>query len=165
MITISEAAPNELPVITSIAHQTWPTTYGNILSKNQLDYMLGKFYSPEGLNENLANHHRFLLAKDNGIPLGFASYLLHYQNDKTTRIPKIYILPEAQGKGIGQLLIAEISRLAIKNGDEKLQLNVNRSNVALGFYQKLGFTIVAQEDIALDHGYLMEDYIMEKQLP
>jgi hypothetical protein len=32
------------------------------------------------------------------------------------------------------------------------------------FYQKLGFEIVGKEDIELDHGYLMEDYKLEKKI-
>jgi hypothetical protein len=40
-------------------------------------------------------------------------------------------------------------------------LNVNRFNKAVSF-EKLGFEIVGKEDIELDHGYLMEDYKLEK---
>lgn len=75
------------------------------------------------------------------------------------------MLPEAQGKGIGKILIDGISAIAKINDSDVLTLNVNRSNKALGFYEKLGFEIVGEEDIELDHGYLMEDFIMEKRLP
>jgi ribosomal protein S18 acetylase RimI-like enzyme len=41
---------------------------------------------------------------------------------------------------------------------------VNRFNKAVSFYQKMGFEIVGEEDVELDHGYLMEDYKMEFKL-
>jgi ribosomal protein S18 acetylase RimI-like enzyme len=165
MITISQANSDEFNTISEIAYKTWPSTYGNILSKVQLDYMLDLFYSADSLNKNIENGHYFILAKEDENPLGFASYVHDYPKIHVTKIPKIYMLPEAQGKGIGKILIDEISAIAKANGSEKLILNVNRSNKALGFYQKIGFEIVGEEDIALDHGYLMEDYIMERRLP
>lgn len=165
MIIISEATSKDFKVIQEIAYQTWPHTYGEILSKAQLDYMLEKFYSEETLNENVTQRgHHFLLAKEENVALGFASYEHNYNQKPVTRIHKIYILPETQGKGMGKLLLDKIEELAEENNSETLSLNVNKFNKALTFYQKLGFKIVLEEDIELDHGYLMEDYVMEKQL-
>ncbi|HLF51813.1 GNAT family N-acetyltransferase [Flavobacterium sp.] len=165
MITISEATSKDFKVIQEIAYQTWPDTYGEILSKEQLDYMLAQFYSEETLNENVTEKgHHFLLAKEENVALGFASYEHNYNQKPVTRIHKIYILPQTQGKGIGKLLLDTIEALAKEKHSETLSLNVNKFNKALTFYQKLGFKIVLEEDIELDHGYLMEDYVMEKQL-
>ena len=50
------------------------------------------------------------------------------------------------------------------NHSDSILLNVNRFNKAVSFYTKVGFEIVGQEDIVLEHGYLMEDYIMRKRL-
>lgn len=165
MISISEAKPSDFSVIRKIAYQTWPDTYGAILSKAQLDYMLQEFYSDATLNYNFAQkNHRFLLVKENSICLGFASYEHHYLGENKTRLHKIYMLPESQGKGAGKLLLAEVENLAIENEDFTISLNVNKYNNALNFYEKLGFEIVGEEDIELDFGYLMEDYKMEKSL-
>ncbi len=73
-------------------------------------------------------------------------------------------MPEAQGKGTGKLLIDTVEKLAKENHSTCISLNVNQFNKALSFYQKIGFEIVAEENIELDYGYLMEDYVMEKQL-
>ena len=164
MITIKESLPNEFNVIRDIAYKTWPSTYGHILSNVQLEYMLDNFYSLEGLNENIKNGHHFLIAKENDTPLGFASYVHHYGEKGKTKIPKIYMLPESQGKGIGKMLVAEIERIARKAGAAKLTLNVNRFNKALSFYQHLGFEIVAEEVIPLENGFVMDDFVMEKAL-
>lgn len=163
MITITEAAASDIPTIQQIAYQTWPDTYGKILSRVQLNYMLDSFYSEETLRDNMVNkNHHFLLAKESDIALGFASYEHYYNQRKVTRIHKIYILPQTQGKGIGKLLLDKIEALAKENDSATLSLNVNRMNKALTFYQKIGFKIVADEDIEIGHGYLMEDFVMEK---
>lgn len=164
MISIIKATTADLKIISEIAHKTWPLTYGEILSPAQLEYMLDAFYSDTALRANMENGHEFILAKEDNICLGFASFEHHYQNKNTTKIHKIYILPETQGKGIGKLLIDYVSQFAKENDATWLLLNVNRFNKALTFYQKLGFEIIQEIDIELEYGYLMEDYVMEKRI-
>jgi hypothetical protein len=43
MITITKATSKDYKTIQEIAHKTWPETYGAILSKEQLDFMLDSF--------------------------------------------------------------------------------------------------------------------------
>ena len=164
MIVIKEAQPNELNIIQNIARRTWPVTYGGILTGAQIQYMLDLFYSTEALSENLEDGHHFVLARENDEIMGFASFVHDQPEKSTTKIPKIYVLPVAQGKGVGQKLMETIERQARQHGARKLTLNVNRFNKALTFYQHLGFDIVAETDINIGNGYLMEDYIMEKPL-
>ena len=164
MIEIKEALPNEYNIIQHIAYKTWPVTYAGILSQPQLDYMLNLFYALPALNKNTEDGHHFLIARDGGEPVGFAAIEHNYWGRNATRIHKIYVLPESQGKGVGKELIQTISLLAIKQNATALSLNVNRSNNAREFYTALGFTIVGSEDVPLEHGYLMEDFIMEKPL-
>lgn len=165
MITVSEATSKDVKTIKEIAYKTWPAVYGKILSAAQLDYMLKAFYSEEVLLDNIVNNgHHFILASEGTVCLGFASFQHDYLEDKITRLHKIYLLSEAQGKGAGRLLIDTVIKNAKENHSKVLSLNVNRFNKALTFYEKLGFEIVGKEDIELDHGYLMEDYKLEKQL-
>lgn len=165
MIIISEATVADFETIREIAHKTWPVTYGKILSKAQLDYMLEKMYSDATLIDNVANKgHHFILANEDAVCLGFASYEHHYLDKKVTRLHKLYLLPESQGKGMGKLVLDSIAVLAKENHSETISLNVNRFNKAFTFYKKMGFEIVAEENIEIGNGYLMEDYKMEKKL-
>lgn len=164
MTTISEATINDFETIRRIAHSTWPVTYGEILSKTQLDYMLGKMYSDTTLKDNLDNGHHFILIKKDLVCYGFASYEHRYLNKKCTRLHKIYLLPQSQGKGFGKMLVERIVVLAKENNSDVISLNVNRFNKAFTFYKKMGFEVVAEEDLDFGEGYLMEDYKMEKQI-
>jgi GNAT superfamily N-acetyltransferase len=165
MITIVEASLTDLAIIKELAYKIWPYTYGSILSDKQIDFMLAAFYSDECLKDNvLKKGHRFLLLKNYNEIIGFAAYENNYLNQLVTRVHKLYMLPETHGKGFGKLLLDRIATIAIENKMVAMSLNVNRFNTALLFYQKLGFIIVREENIELDQGYLMEDYVMEKSL-
>lgn len=164
MTTVFQATVEDIETIQKIAHKTWPVTYGEILSKAQLDYMLEKMYSEATLRDNLNKGHHFILAKENSVCLGFASFEHRYLNEKCTRLHKIYLLPEAHGKGLGKMLLERIVALAKENHSVTISLNVNRFNKAHTFYKRMGFEVVAEEDLNIGNGYLMEDYKMELKI-
>ncbi|RQO66396.1 GNAT family N-acetyltransferase [Pedobacter sp. KBW06] len=165
MLHIYNATSSDFPIIQEIAHLTWPDTFGAILSKEQISYMLEMMYSTDSLTEQTSKKgHQFLLVKDETKNLGYASYELNYKGLSKTKIHKIYILPEAQGKGVGKLLMNSITDIARKNQDTILSLNVNRDNAAFDFYKKIGFEKTGEENIDIGDGFLMEDFIMDKKL-
>lgn len=165
MITISKATAEDIKTIQEITYITWPITYGNILSGEQLDYMLDLIYSDEALtNQFKKKEQLFYLISEDKTTLGFIGIEHHYKNESVTRIHKIYLLPDTQGRGIGKKVIEEIQILALENHSKTLSLNVNRFNSALTFYEKIGFKIIDEVNVDIGNGYFMEDYIMEKQL-
>ncbi len=165
MIEIVKASKSDFSTIQSIAHRTWPVTFGDILSKEQITYMLDWLYSVESLTGQVEERgHVFLLANEDGENVGFTAYELNYQNARKTKIHKIYILPDHQGKGIGRMLIDRVAKESQPYGIHTLSLNVNRYNPAIGMYKNLGFQIVREEDIDIGSGYFMNDYVMEKEL-
>lgn len=162
-MNIFEAKPSQLTIIQDLAYKIWPSTYGEILSKEQLKFMLDKFYDIDFLEIQRNNGQHFLLLEDNAVFLGYASYELNYENSNKTKIQKIYVLPETQGKGFGKKLMDFIKNIALEKNNKGLLLNVNRFNKALGFYEKYGYKIKETVDIEIGNGYLMEDYIMEME--
>ena len=165
MISIQKNTDNNFTSIRAIAAEVWPIAYGAILSKEQLDYMMEMMYSVSALQEQAnSNGNHFIIATENEIPVGFASYEFNYDGVPKTKIHKIYILSNQQGKGIGRILIDYISNNATKNNQIGLLLNVNRNNEAQYFYKKLGFAITREEVIAIGNGYVMDDYVMEKSI-
>lgn len=161
---IIQASKSQLSIVRDLAYKIWPTAYREILSQEQLNYMLDKFYSLESLIEQMEQRkHVFLLAEEDDKYIGFASYELNIENHKT-KIHKIYVLPETQGKGYGVQLINEIEKRAKYLQNDILFLNVNRFNKAQQFYKKIGFEIAYEEDIEIGEGYLMEDFVMEKKI-
>lgn len=165
MIEIVDATEFHHPLIQSIAYRTWPDTFEGILSTDQILYMLEQMYNLEALLEQTrVKGHHFILAKNGLDYLGFASIEFNFGKAPQTKIHKIYILPEAQGKGVGKALFAEIAKRAGQAGNLKLLLNVNRENQAIRFYEGMGFKIAKTEDIDIGNGYFMNDYVMEKTI-
>ena len=162
MIAITEAAKADIPTIQEIAHKTWPVAYGEIITKEQLDYMMNLMYSDSALLEQIQKQQQFFIASEGIHPLGFIAIEHHYRNELVTRIHKIYILPETQGKGVGKLLLDKAVSLAKINDSKVLSLNVNKFNSAVAFYKKIGFEIVAEEVLEIGRGFVMDDYNMVK---
>ena len=163
MITIRNAGLEDIALIVSMAQQVWEPTYRHILSAEQLSYMFEMMYSPDALNRQMQNGQQFLIAQDDDRAYGFSSFELK-DSGQTIKIHKLYVLPSAQGKGLGHLLLADIEKRGNAFGGVKISLNVNRFNKAYDFYIKEGFYKAGEEDIEIGRGYLMEDYIMEKRL-
>ncbi|WP_396190955.1 GNAT family N-acetyltransferase [Flavobacterium sp.] len=160
-MTISIAQKSQLFIIKELAYTIWPVAYGEILSKEQLDYMLDLIYTIESLEKQVDNNHVFLLVEDENQFVGFASYELNFENSNKTKIQKLYVLPEIQGKGTGKNLINYIKQIAIDTKNSGLVLNVNRFNIAKEFYLKYGFEITKEIKIDIGNNYIMDDYIME----
>lgn len=159
--SIRPATPTDIPAIRQIALDTWPAAYGQILSPEQLAYMLARTYDTAALAQQMTTlGHAFLLAESESQVWGFIAYETGYQGQPSTRIHKLYVLPDTQGRGIGRLLIDAVRQIALAHGDHQLELNVNRNNRAIGFYEKYGFHISRTEDIDIGQGYWMEDYVM-----
>lgn len=156
-----KADTSHLATIEKLARAIWPVAYAEILSQEQLDYMLDMFYSEEALLMQLKKGHVFYLVRnEQNEYLGFVSYELNCEANKT-KIHKIYVLPETQGLGLGKLLFEKVREEALKANQKAIFLNVNKYNKALHFYTKLGFTTTKEEVIDIGRGYVMDDFVLE----
>lgn len=165
MITIREADMENLNTIRQLAHEIWPVAYGKLLGAGQLKYMLDKFYSVAALEHQVkVLQHQFIIISEGEMPVGFASFSQHKDDTGIYHLNKIYVLPAQQGKNIGTQILDYIIDRIKADGASFLQLNVNRHNKALHFYEKYGFKIIREEDIDIGEGYFMNDYVMELRL-
>ena len=67
----------QLSIVAELAYEIWPSAYKEILSPEQLKYMLSQFYSIEALETQFQNGQHFLLLKDAERAVGFLSYELN----------------------------------------------------------------------------------------
>ncbi|WP_298394907.1 GNAT family N-acetyltransferase [Flavobacterium sp.] len=163
-MNIIVASKNQLSVVRDLAYKIWPDAYKKILSTEQLNYMLELIYNIDSLEKQLHNGHVFLLVEDDNGFIGFASYELNCNNSNKTKLQKIYVLPEIQGRGVGRFLIDYILKKVEEAQNTALFLNVNKFNKAKDFYENYGFQIIKEEVIDIGSNYVMDDYVMEKTL-
>ncbi len=161
-LVIRPASVTDIPFIREIAHETWPLTYEALLGKEQVSYMLNKLYSAATLEEQMKNQHYFFLALKEYEPVGFASF--SQVEKEVYKLQKLYVVPAEQKTGAGKVLLQTVETISKSMGAKKLQLNVNRMNVAKKFYERNGFVVIKEEDIDIESGFFMNDYVMQKEL-
>jgi GNAT superfamily N-acetyltransferase len=161
-IEIKQAGIEDISVIRTLAEEVWPSTYQHILSAGQISYMMDLFYSSGSLTQQFARDSFIIACLDND-PVGFASYNSH-SSDGIYKLHKLYVRSTTQGRGLGSALIHFIiASLKLKKA-RALDLNVNRHNKALVFYEKKGFKIIYEEDIDIGNNFWMNDYVMRLQI-
>lgn len=161
MISIIEATAEDIKLINELAWKVFPATYREILSKEQIDYMMEWMYSTESIRKQITEEgHIYYIAFKEKTAVGYVS--IQKEGKDLYHLQKIYVLPEYQKEHAGKLLfnhaVSEIKRI---NGEPcRMELNVNRQNKALGFYEHMGMKKVREGDFPIGNGYYMNDYIM-----
>lgn len=160
MFSVSEATEGDISHIRDIAERTWWPCYSSILSPDQIRYMLDVLYAEEAIRKQMVEGSQtYLLLRDDEGPQGFASFGRRADAPDVVKLHKLYVLPQCQGKGYGMALIDAVRHRLREAGISILDLNVNRYNPARRFYEKAGFKILREEDIAIGP-YWMNDWVM-----
>ena len=152
------ATERELPILESLAREIWPHTYADIITKEQMDFMLNWMYSTETLITQQKDGHEFYILRKDSTDIGF---LAIEQAGDELKVNKVYVLQTSQGLGAGKKLMDKAIERAKAKRCSYIFLQVNRDNTAKFFYDKLGFTIRREEKFDIGHGFFMDDYIME----
>lgn len=162
-LAVRPATLADIPTIIELAEATWEPTYRFIISKEQIDYMYRVIYTPASLERQMTEQgHTFLLLYTEGHASGYASFSAQPAAG-LYKLHKIYVLPSHQGRGLGYHLVQAVEKAVVQVGGHTLELNVNRHNPALAFYERLGFQLHHEEDIPIGP-YWMNDYVMRKEL-
>ena len=160
-IEIIEAQLSGFETIQNLAYEIWPSYYANIISLDQIEYMLRLLYSEEALIEQTQKGQRFFSVVSKEQAVGFIGLTLH--GDRRLKIDKLYLIEDCRGKGFGKKLITFIENEAKKLNVKSLFLNVNRFNESLLFYKKAGFEIIETKDIPFGPFWL-NDFILSKSI-
>ena len=163
-ISIRKAEAADIPSIISIAEKTWWRTYPGIISETQIRFMLAKMNNAEIFAKQLTQKERIIFLADlSAESIGFANMDASVKNAMTVKIQQLYILPDAQRKGVGQRLLVACEEQARRMGAIQLELNVNRNNPAYNFYLTQGFTV--SQNIDIPYGpYILNDYVMHRKI-
>ena len=163
-IEIRDAAIADAAAIRKLAEDTWWPTYAPIISNEQITYMLAELFNDRALRDLIdSGQQRFLILAEDDVPTGFAAHGPRPGNAAIHKLHKLYVLPSAQGKGFGRLMLGHVTRHLVYTGVRYLDLNVNRNNPAVKFYERIGFSVLREEDIAIGP-YWMNDFVMRYAL-
>ncbi|SED24130.1 GNAT family N-acetyltransferase [Pseudomonas anguilliseptica] len=146
-LCIHDATHADLEALQRIGCDTYREHFSGIWTRAGMQRFLSDDFSSENLASSLAatNQHLWLLAKDGaGNTQGFAKLnwnsRMPLHNAVGAELQKIYLLKSATGKGYGTQLLRAICERAAARQQQRLWLDVLKSNrAAQAFYSRFGF--------------------------
>ncbi|WP_250005542.1 GNAT family N-acetyltransferase [Actinoplanes sp. M2I2] len=137
-IEIRKAGPDDIEAIISVGQRTWPTTYG-FAGPEYVAKGLETWWSTEAIRRSLENT-TVLVAEEDGSVMGTGNIDLR---GEAPIIWKLYVVPEAQGRGVGSALIKELFGYA---DGRPVRLEYTDGNApAADFYAAHGFVEIRRE--------------------
>lgn len=164
MLFIRKANADDCQLIHDLAWQVFPETYKDILTPEQNDYMMEWMYSMSSLQRQMAEGHVYYIGFEDNTPVGYVS--IQQEGPDLFHLQKIYILPNRQGCHYGQLLFeTAVNHIrAVHPASCSMELNVNRNNRAVSFYEHMGMHKARSGDFPIGQGFYMNDYIMAMEI-
>jgi diamine N-acetyltransferase len=164
-LSIAAATVNDLATVARLAGVVWRRHYPGIITNEQIDYMLARGYAEPALRPFLESPGAGLaIAHADGHPVGFAAWC-RAEKAATTKLDKLYVLHETQGRGAGRRLIEHVEAAARADGASTLVLNVNKHNTSsIGFYRRCGFEVRESVVVDIGRGFVMDDFVMAKPI-
>jgi ribosomal protein S18 acetylase RimI-like enzyme len=164
-VQILPATEPHLPAIAALAGVIWRDCYPGIIPDAQIEFMLAWMYSLETLKTEMRDQgirfERLLVA---GELAGFAS--CGPTNDpRVHKLHKLYVHPDQQGRGFGSRLLNHCEHRAASLGATQMILAVNKQNHrAIRTYERNGYAILESTITEIGGGFVMDDFVMSKQL-
>ena len=151
---------SDIELIEALAEKIWNQHYTPIIGKNQVDYMLDKFQSCEAMKDDISKGYTYFIVSVAGKPCGYSAV----KADNGVFLSKFYVEEEARGKGAGKAMLSAINDYAKKKNLKRIWLTCNKYNPTVDIYKKLGYTIADSIVTDIGGGFVMDDYVMEKEL-
>ncbi|MFK3936889.1 GNAT family N-acetyltransferase [Alkalihalobacillus sp. NPDC078783] len=141
----------------------WNEHYVGIITKEQVDYMIGKYQSAEAVTRQIETEgYEYFNLNVIQAPIG---YMAVKEKSGKLFLSKLYMQKESRGNGYASEAMLFLEDLCTQRGLEAIWLTVNRENLhTIDVYKKKGFNIIAEEVNDIGHGFVMDDYIMEKRV-
>jgi len=129
-VTIRPARNADRSAMFTVHVRSIRETCSRSYSPKQIDAWIG-ILSPDDYTSVL-QQRVMVVATDGDDLVGFAQLA-----PAAREVQAIYVLPERQGEGIGQLLLSELERQALARGISRLELSATLNSI--GFYERAGY--------------------------
>lgn len=157
-MNIRKAVLEDAEGIAKVHVDSWRTTYKGIVPDSFLENM--SYAEREELWKKVISESAVLVAEnEEGHIIGFASGGKERSGDYPVfqgELSAIYLLEDAQGKGVGKKLLEEIMSVLKDQGLTSMLVFVLKENPATHFYQALGGEIVDEIEIEIGGKVLKE---------
>jgi diamine N-acetyltransferase len=156
---------SDIDDLIALARDIWYRHYPDIVSVEQIEYMLDQRYRPDLIRAQICGGHVWwdkLVVS--GWMVAFSSCELS-ERPGEMKLDKLYVSYDLRGRGYGSLLIRNVEARARAAGCARLYLQVNKNNrSAINAYRRNGFTIAQAVKFDIGNGLYMDDYVMAKDI-
>lgn len=153
---------SDIKIIVQLAQLIWHEHYTAIIGSKQVVYMLKKFQSETAIKLQIAQGFEYYLIVKNDKPVGYISFK---KDNETLFLSKIYLLSQYRAQKIGNQAMNFIEKKAHEMDCKKITLTVNKYNTnTLQIYEKMGFKIIDSVIKDIGNKFIMDDYVMEKNI-
>lgn len=156
---IAVQSESDVQQLFDVVQDIWQEVFTPIIGEEQVAYMLKNYQSIENIQSEIANQANYFLLSYNNQFVGYTAY---EETEEQIYISKLYLSSNLRGKGLS----SDIFNWYEEIGEGKtLHLNVNQGNkLAIAVYEHRGFTQVGERYVDIGEGYVMNDYIYEKEI-
>jgi len=161
-ISLTEILLKDAGILYNLMHKIYPPAYKH-LWKDEGDWYVNTIFSFQMLEKELLEKNtKYYFVQFNTKIIGilrleFNAILKGYKDSNTTKLHRIYLNEESQGKGIGKILLDFTIQQSIQNKSDILWLEaMDTQTQALQFYKKLNFKIT--------NNFKLEYNLMHKHL-
>lgn len=154
-VSLKKAVLSDAVLIGSLARKIWLEHYIEVITIEQIEYMLQKMYSEDSITNQITNEGCiFYLVISDDSTVGFIS-VTEKEKDHWF-LNKFYI--DNRGKGLGTVAF---NKLLETINPKEVTLTVNRHNYkSINFYFKNNFIIKEVADFDIGNGFVMNDFVM-----
>lgn len=142
-LLIRAATLDDVKAIRSIGLLTWPATYLSFTSPDFVMENLNTWWTHDSVSASITDDTTFIALHD-GQAVGTLTLGL-FEDEPV--IWKIYVVPEAHGRGVGTALMDAAFGAIDPAHDVRIEF-VKGNSTAQAFYERRGFTFDFEEDMA-----------------
>ncbi|WP_141503079.1 GNAT family N-acetyltransferase [Paenibacillus luteus] len=153
----------EIAEVAEIAAEIWREYYVSIITIEQIEYMISKFQSISAIEDQIYHqgYEYYFIHNDESV----AGYMSVRQEENKLFLSKFYISKGHRGRGYASQASAFLEQLCKDRNLSHIWLTVNRYNTStIKVYEKKGFQIVKEQMADIGNGFVMDDFIMEKEI-
>jgi GNAT superfamily N-acetyltransferase len=153
---VRTARPSDVGALSALAESTFRETYGRFNTSADMDAYCLQHHTPEVIGKEIVTPGvEFIVCEHDAELIAFAQLVRnatthHLVARRPMEVHRFYVAAPWIGRGISQLLVADLKARAKQGGADYLWLGVWEKNLrAIAFYQKSGFGVVGRQTFKL----------------
>jgi GNAT superfamily N-acetyltransferase len=136
VVLVYPATERDVPALRALGVRTWRATYEGVLGGTEVERGIEELFNTYSLGAAVRDG-RMLAAFRDGILVGMLEF--DRVDETRTMVWKLYVDPDAQGRGIGGLLLERLLQAAT-TAEVRVEHD-ERNTVAGAFFAEFGFVV------------------------